>query len=117
MVRRKRQIVRFPRKQIPKIFACPKCGVIAVSVVIKKENQMATVTCGKCTLRAEIQMGPADQAIDIYCKFTDRFGGWKTLKTIFRNETREMLFVIIERLLSMPDTPVVGIALGRIIGI
>ncbi|MHA2313727.1 MAG: hypothetical protein ACXACF_00335 [Candidatus Hermodarchaeia archaeon] len=73
MVRRKRKIVRFPRKQIPKIFSCPKCGVTAVNVVLEKEKQTATVTCGKCNLRAELQTGPADQAIDVYCKFTDKF--------------------------------------------
>jgi transcription elongation factor Elf1 len=73
MVRRKRKIVRFPRKQIPKIFSCPKCGVTAVRVVIVKEKQMATVNCGKCNLNAEFPTAPVDQAIDIYCKFTDKF--------------------------------------------
>ena len=75
MVRRKRKIVRFPKKQIPKIFSCPKCGVTAVRVVIVKDKHIATVNCGndKCKLTAEFPMGPVDQEIDIYCKFTDKF--------------------------------------------
>jgi transcription elongation factor Elf1 len=73
MVRRKRNIVRSLRKQIPKIFSCPKCGVIAVNVVMVKKKHIATVNCGKCNLKAEFPTAPVDQAIDIYCKFTDKF--------------------------------------------
>ena len=65
--------MRFPRKQIPKIFTCPKCGVTAVRVVIVKKKHIATVNCGKCNLNAEFPTAPVDQAIDIYCKFTDKF--------------------------------------------
>jgi len=73
MVRRKKSIVRFPRKQIPKIFSCPKCGVIAVNVIILKKKHIARVKCGNCNLKAEFPTAPVDEAIDIYCKFTDKF--------------------------------------------
>ena len=73
MVRRKRKIARFPKKQLPKIFSCPKCGVTAVRVVMEKEKQVAKVKCGKCDLNAEYPTSPVDKAIDIYCKFTDEF--------------------------------------------
>jgi transcription elongation factor Elf1 len=73
MVRRKRSTVRFPRKQIPKIFSCPKCGLTAVRVVMEKKKNTATVICGKCHLTDEFPLAPVNQAIDIYCKFTDKF--------------------------------------------
>ena len=73
MVRRKKNVMRFPRKQIPKIFSCPKCGITAVSVVLVKKKHIATVTCGKCHLTAEFHTAPIEEAIDIYCKFTDKF--------------------------------------------
>jgi len=73
MVRRKRKTVRFPRKKIPQIFSCPKCGVTAVRVVLVKKKNIATVNCGKCNLSAEFPTAPVEEAIDIYCKFTDKF--------------------------------------------
>lgn len=38
-----------------------------------KKKHIATVNCGKCNLKAEFPTAPVDQAIDIYCKFTDKF--------------------------------------------
>ena len=72
MGRRKRKVIRLPKKKLPKIFLCPKCGEEAVNVVIRKAVS-TLVICGKCGLKAEIPVSPQDQAVDLYCKFTDRF--------------------------------------------
>ena len=72
MGRRKRKIVRPPRKQLPKIFLCPRCGVNAVYVASKDESQ-ALVTCGNCGFKVEVPISPTDQPVDLYCKFTDKF--------------------------------------------
>jgi transcription elongation factor Elf1 len=40
---------------------------------MEKKKNTATVICGKCKLTDEFPLAPVDQAIDIYCKFTDKF--------------------------------------------
>ncbi len=73
MGRRRKRVIRLPRKSLPRVFLCPKCGENAVRVNMGGKDMPATVACGRCGLKAEIQLSPQDQAIDIYCKFTDRF--------------------------------------------
>jgi len=71
--RRKRKIVRLPKRRLPKIFLCPKCGEDAVKVTMGRKEVSAAVVCGKCGLRAEIPVSPQDQPVDLYCEFTDKF--------------------------------------------
>lgn len=33
------------------------------------------VQCAACGLKQEIETSPADQVVDVYCRFTDRFYG------------------------------------------
>jgi len=73
IVRRKRKIVRIPKKRLPDIFSCSKCGINTVRVVMNKVKQIAIVKCGNCGLQAEFSTIYADQPIDIYCKFIDKF--------------------------------------------
>lgn len=73
MGRRRRKVVRIPKKRLPKIFLCPKCGKEAVKVIITKGQPIATVQCGSCGLKEDVPMLPAQQAIDVYCKFADDF--------------------------------------------
>jgi len=35
----------------------------------------ATVQCAACGLKQEVETSPADQMVDVYCRFTDRFYG------------------------------------------
>jgi transcription elongation factor Elf1 len=72
MGRRKRKIVRLPKKKLPKTFLCPKCGEEAVRVTMEK-TLPAKVMCGKCGLKLDISASPQDQLVDLYCKFTDKF--------------------------------------------
>jgi len=77
--RRRKKVVKVPRKTLPKVFSCPKCGENSVKVVISRENHMASVMCGneKCGLSANVPTSTAEQAVDAYCKFADMYHSGK----------------------------------------
>ena len=72
MGRRRRRVVRGPRKKLPKVFFCPKCGINAVYIA-SKDRLQALVKCGNCGFEVEVPVSPADQPVDLYCKFTDKY--------------------------------------------
>jgi len=71
--RKRRKIIRRPKKKIPKIFTCPNCGEKSVSVHIDKENGQVSVRCGVCGLEASFDYMPILQPVDYYGKFVDSF--------------------------------------------
>ncbi|RLE95337.1 MAG: transcription elongation factor [Thermoprotei archaeon] len=71
--RKRRKIIRRPKKKIPKIFTCPNCGEKSVSVHIDKENGQVSVRCGICGLEASFEYTPVLQPVDYYGKFVDKF--------------------------------------------
>ena len=73
MGRRRRKVVRVLKKQLPKVFLCPKCGREAITVDLDKTKEVATVKCRSCGLTQEMTSKPAFKEIDIYCLFTDKY--------------------------------------------
>ena len=79
MGRRRKKVVKVPRKTLPKVYSCPKCGEESVRIVISREGHTAKVVCGnqKCGLSAEVALSNAEQAVDAYCRFTDLYHSGK----------------------------------------
>ena len=73
MGRRRRNVVRIPKKKLPTVYLCPRCGKQAINVEIFPGGEHAKVRCSSCELTEELDTRPAFVAIDIYCQFTDLF--------------------------------------------
>jgi transcription elongation factor Elf1 len=73
MGRRRRKVVHIPKKRLPKLFSCPKCGKETVRVEIDRDQKRALVACGSCGVKEEFAIKPVQGEIDVYCMFTDKF--------------------------------------------
>lgn len=75
MGRRRKKVIRIPKKHLPKLFSCPQCGKEAIRVEIIRDQGRALVACGSCSIKDEFPIKPAQGEIDVYCMFTDKVYG------------------------------------------
>ncbi|MCK4568499.1 MAG: hypothetical protein KAU48_14425, partial [Candidatus Thorarchaeota archaeon] len=52
--RRRQKVRRRPQKRIPDVYPCPDCGNTAIKIQIYRDNGMATVKCGSCSIEMTI---------------------------------------------------------------
>lgn len=69
MGRRKRKVIRVVKKRLPKVFTCPKCGYVAVRVIMKRDK--VVVACGSCSEKREYTQEKGKDPIDYYNMFVD----------------------------------------------
>ena len=60
------------KRTLPKVYACPRCGVIAVRVA-RKPDGLLSIACGSCGLSQEMPLEGKREPIDLYNEFVDRF--------------------------------------------
>ena len=72
MGRRRRKVIRIPKKRLPRFFSCPICGKETIRVELFRDEERAVVSCGNCGAREEFAMKRAFSEVDAYCMFTDK---------------------------------------------
>jgi len=71
--RRRRKVIRAPRRSLPKVFTCIVCGRRAVVVKIQREEGSAIVHCGACNRHDTVGVAPGMAPVDIYSQWCDDF--------------------------------------------
>mgnify|MGYP001770644262 CR=1 FL=1 len=69
--RKRRKLILKPKPKIPKMFECPRCGRVMVTVKIK--DGVAEVKCGSCGLSDRFPVPPIYDEANAYATFLDRY--------------------------------------------
>lgn len=81
MGRRRKKTLRVIRRTLPKVFACPRCGMTTIRITSEEDeeshDQVFKVTCGNpsCPLHAgrEMRYSFKRADIDVYNTFVDDY--------------------------------------------
>jgi transcription elongation factor Elf1 len=79
MGRRRKKTLRVVRRTLPKVFACPRCGMITIRITSHEDetshDAVYSVACGNlgCSLRRELRYPTKRADIDVYNTFVDDF--------------------------------------------
>ena len=81
MGRRRKKTLRVVHRTLPKVFACPRCGLISIRIASQQDEEsqdtVFRVTCGNpnCPLHAGREMRYATKRadIDVYNTFVDDY--------------------------------------------
>ena len=71
MGRRRRRITHIPKKKLPKVFICPKCGKKSLSIEIKEMDLKALIKCRECGIIEDTIIKSSFKEIDVYCNYID----------------------------------------------
>lgn len=94
--------MKIPKKHLPKIFYCPKCGKQAVGVRVR--THYVVVRCSSCELEQQLDRKGAYQPIDYYNIFMDRYEGPRATPIIAPEEASSS-----PRLSEMGSKPVISV--------
>ncbi len=79
MGRRRKKTLRVVRRTLPKVFACPRCGMVTIRITSEEDETshdiVFHVACGNlaCSLRRELRYPTQRADIDVYNTFVDDF--------------------------------------------
>ncbi len=77
--RRRRRVVKTIKRTLPKVFACPQCGMVTVRITSHEDeishDVIYLVACGNvaCGVRRELRYPAKKEEIDVYNTFVDDF--------------------------------------------
>ena len=72
--RKSRRKIRLrPKKTLPKIFQCPRCGAVSVRVSVSKAEEEVVVKCTMCGLSSQLEYKDFYHPVDYYARFLDEY--------------------------------------------
>jgi transcription elongation factor Elf1 len=87
MGRRRKKVVRVPKKRLPKFFSCPKCGKQTVKVELFRDESRALAGCSSCNVQEEFSIKPAQGEVDVYCMLTDSVYGSSSSQSVTKTKS------------------------------
>lgn len=73
MGRRRRKIIKIPKKKLPKVFKCVYCGAVAVRVTMSEGGSKAVVRCASCGVESVVELPQGFGPVDAYSMWVDEF--------------------------------------------